>query len=424
MRTLLVLITGFALVLALIICVRSFRVWYSNEVLRQRIASIRESGNPISFADLSGKPVQQEVDAASCLERAAEGLSAIFKELTAVRRSKQFRAGKASESDLTTIRSVLGTYAETMSLLEQAADCSIYHPQMEHSTDLSSPPAAHLHRIQCLRAATMALQARSVLQLTEGEPDNALETCVMMLRISRLAEKEPLMSGYLAALACRGAAIHSTNHVLQSVRISRNARDLLEAELKLHDNVAGYEWMLSTERVVGLETFHAHSASGNRSTQISQNQEQTTYLTTFDQQLRISSSTYKEFLDAYVEHRRILESAPLASQLFPAIQAAREATSRVQAETRCLRLLNVLQRDENQAKQNELDLTHLGLPPDTILDPFDGQHLHVKRLSGGWLIYSVGRNLKDDGGAIGPFLDVGVSPDLPLLSPLSKDKTN
>ncbi|MEM8944578.1 MAG: hypothetical protein AAGD11_05280 [Planctomycetota bacterium] len=366
----------------------------------------------------------QEVDAASYLERAEEGLSAIFNKLNDVRRSERFRAGEASESDLTTIRSVLGTYVDTMSLLEQAADCSIYHPQMEHSIDLSSSPDVHLRRIKRLRAATMALQARSVLQLSEGEPDKALETCVMMLRLTRIAEKEPLMSGYLAALACRGVAIHSTNHVLQSVRTSRNARDLLETELELHENVAGYEWMLATERVVGLETFRVRSASGNRSTQLSQNQEQTTYLTVFDQQLRIASSTYKIFLDTYAEHRRILERAPLASQLFPAIQAAREAMNRVQAETRCLRLLNILQREENQTKQNELELIHLGLPPDAILDPFDGQQLHVKRLSGGWLIYSVGRNLKDDGGAIGPFLDVGVSPAHPLLSPLSKDKTD
>ena len=246
----------------------------------------------------------------------------------------------------------------------------------------------------------------------------------MMLRLSRLAEKEPLMPGYLAALACRGTAVHSTNHVLQSFGISRNARDSLEAELERQENVVGYEWMLSTERVVGLEMFRAHSVSGNRLTQLSQNQEQTTYLTVFDQQLRISSSTYKEFLDTYSEHRRILESAPLASQLFPAVHAAREAMNRVQAETRCLRLLNVLQRDENQTKQYELDLTHLGLPPDTILDPFDGQQLHVKRLPDGWLVYSVARNLKDDGGAIGPFLDVGVSLSLPLLSPLSNNKAN
>ncbi len=419
LRTLLMLVTGFALVLGLIVCVRSVRVWYSNEVLRQRIASIQESGSPISFADISGKPVPQEVDAASYLGRAAEGLSAIVNELADIRRNEQFRAGKASESDLTTIRSVLSTHADTMSLLEQATDCNIYYPQMEQATDLNSLPAANLRRIQSLRAATLALQARSVLQLSEGEPDEALETCVMMLRLSRLAEKEPLMPGYLAALACRGTAINSTNHLLQSVRISNTARDSLEAELERHESVAGYEWMLSTERVVGLEMFRAHSANGNRLTQLSRNQEHTTYLTVFDQLLRLSSSTYKEFLDTYSEHRRILMSAPLASQLL-----AREAMNRVQAETRCLRLLNVLQRDENQTKQNELDLTHLGMPPDTILDPFDGQQLHVKRLPDGWLVYSVARNLKDDGGAIGPFLDVGVSPSLPILSPLSNDKAN
>ena len=66
--------------------------------------------------------------------------------------------------------------------------------------------------------------------------------------------------------------------------------------------------------------------------------------------------------------------------------------NRVQAETRCLRLLNALQRGGNQIEPNNLDLARLGLPPDAILDPFDGQQLHVKKLPDGWVVYSVGRN--------------------------------
>jgi len=183
LRTLLMVISGVALMLALIICLRSFRVWHSNEALQRQIASIQASGDPVSFADL---------------------------------------------------------------------------------------------------AVTATLQAGSQLQLGDGEPEKALETCIAMLGITRLAEKEPLMSGYLVALACRGIAIRSANHVLRSAIISSNDRDLLEAELARQESVEGYEWMLKTERVVGLETFQSLAGSESRLTQLSRNQEQAIYMTVFD----------------------------------------------------------------------------------------------------------------------------------------------
>ena len=43
-------------------------------------------------------------------------------------------------------------------------------------------------------------------------------------------------------------------------------------------------------------------------------------------------------------------------------------------------------------------ITELGLPAATITDPFNGEHLHIKKLPQGWVVYSVGSNERDDGG--------------------------
>ncbi len=65
-------------------------------------------------------------------------------------------------------------------------------------------------------------------------------------------------------------------------------------------------------------------------------------------------------------------------------------------------------------------LSELGLPAEATIDPFNGEPLHVKRLPQGWLVYSVGRNLQDDGGKLDDNSDIGVGPPTPADKPTEK----
>jgi hypothetical protein len=78
-----------------------------------------------------------------------------------------------------------------------------------------------------------------------------------------------------------------------------------------------------------------------------------------------------------------------------------------------LRVLNALQTHVPAGSETIPKLSELGLPIETTVDPFNGQPLIVKKLPNGWLVYSVGENLQDDGGKITSadlYLDVGVGP--------------
>lgn len=60
-------------------------------------------------------------------------------------------------------------------------------------------------------------------------------------------------------------------------------------------------------------------------------------------------------------------------------------------------------------------MAELGLPDEVGVDPFNGKPMIIKKLPQGWLVYSVGLNLKDDGGNFergddGQPLDVGFGP--------------
>ena len=102
---------------------------------------------------------------------------------------------------------------------------------------------------------------------------------------------------------------------------------------------------------------------------------------------------------------------PLATLLRPAIESFRQAVERNRAAIRALRVLNALQARVPADAASPPALDGLGLPREATLDPFTGSPLIVKKLPTGWLVYSVGTDLADDGGDLEKDRDVGFGPE-------------
>jgi len=165
---------------------------------------------------------------------------------------------------------------------------------------------------------------------------------------------------------------------------------------------------LKTARADGLQTIRSRPAKGWLG-KARRSQEASAYIEDFEELLSRASGTYSEFKRA----ESALSLSPAARDWLPTMRAARNPMERTRAQVRCLRVLNAFQQAAEQGGSDEPDLADLGLPADTILDPFTGDRLRVKKLPEGWLIYSVGTNRKDDGGQIDPFRDFGVGPVAP-----------
>jgi len=75
---------------------------------------------------------------------------------------------------------------------------------------------------------------------------------------------------------------------------------------------------------------------------------------------------------------------------------ARTALERMSALNHCVRIVNALARMHDVTA----DVESLGLPPECLIDPFDGKRLRIKRTPRGPIVYSVGEDLVDDGGDI------------------------
>ena len=80
------------------------------------------------------------------------------------------------------------------------------------------------------------------------------------------------------------------------------------------------------------------------------------------------------------------------------------------AMSRCLRVLTALQARPPRKGDTAPKLADLGLPAAITTDPFDDQPLHLRQLPEGWIVYSVGGNLVDDGGKLDGKTDIGAGP--------------
>ncbi|HYW80294.1 MAG TPA: hypothetical protein VE890_11990 [Thermoguttaceae bacterium] len=411
------LIIGGTLI-AILLVANAIWVWRTGSRLEEQLAALREAGEPVSFADLVEDSVPPQQNAAILLRRAKSDIDAIGKELADVYNGDGYVDGTLKESELETIRSALQAYPNVVPLLQQAAACEKY----ERRTDTTAAPADWLsdllpHISNCKTVARL-LRVQALLQLADGQPDEALRTCILSLQLARHFQHEPMITGYLVSLACSGIAAETTNRVLRAGLLSNDSRQALESELALHDGLEGHKQALGTERVFGLESFRTMPA---RNFWIIMrpvyNDATSYYLDMIDHHQALAARPYPNLKPSDLQPAKSVGGSrvfpnfrTLADLVLPAILSARQSTERARARLRCLRVLNALQSQAETIDPQEPDLSKLGLPAEATTDPFTGKPLQVKRLPEGWLVYSVGKDLKDDGGDVDD--DAKEAPDI------------
>jgi hypothetical protein len=401
---------------AILLIANAIWVWRTGSRLEKKLAALRAEGEPLSLADLARKAIPPQKNAAVFLRRATSDLEAMEKEWTDVYASEGYESGRFSESELKTIRSTLETYPKVIPLLEQAAACPDYDPQLDYTLRPADFMAASLPDIKSMRGAVRILRFRVLLLLSEGQREEAMRSCLVMFRLCRHFDHTPILAGYLVSLACRSVAVEATNLVLRAGPLSKDSHEALEAELALHDSADAYKRALKAERAYALEFFRTMPGwcSFWLVGRPLWNDGTCYYLDMIDRHMAVASRPYSEVVattPAPARHR--VGFRVLTDLVVPAIVAGREAMERTRAAIRCLRVLNALQARPEQGAAETPKLSDLGLPADATTDPFTGKPLHLKKLPAGWLVYSVGKDLKDDGGDFTEALDVGVGPPQP-----------
>jgi hypothetical protein len=215
-------------------------------------------------------------------------------------------------------------------------------------------------------------------------------------------------------------AMAGVNQALQAGPVSPSARQALDAELALHDNMEGLDWALRSERAYTLASVREWRSSGAflLMTRGLWSDVTLRFLDLYDDALEDTARPYAEVASRKNATARRRGSpnplGPLVSQLEPSLVACRAPAERTRALARSLRLLNALQVRVPAESDRVPNLTDLGLPAEAMIDPFNGDSMKVKKLPEGWVAYSVGKDGVDDGGTLDGNTDIGVGPISPV----------
>jgi hypothetical protein len=381
---------------------------YAHSGLDRRIAAIRAAGDPVFLRDLARPAIAPEQNAATFLSQAQQEVSSINRKLSAVYDSPTYQKCKLTEGECKAIRAALAAHLQVIPLLEQAAACQDFNDQRYYIADPQALIPSLLPDQQSFRITANVLRAHASVLATEGDARGAIHSCVLLFRLTRLYEREPpLLVNYLMTTACRGVAVRAANAALRSGPVPGTARDELERELAIDDGLKAYQQTLRTERAAVIQNFDAWARTWSPFLRV----DQCALLDLLAEQLALSNQPYAAALSSYQPGKPGVFAAlrPMTGLMLPSLHKTREAMDRVRAQMRCLRVLNALQRRKPSTPDSP-NLTDLGLPSESVTDPYDGNPLHLKKLPNGWLIYAVGENLADDGGDLDRRKDIGLGP--------------
>ncbi len=390
----------------------------AEERVEKKLAELKAAGEPTSLAELARKPVPPEDNAATFLRRAAAGLEAIetavepgIDKLSKAERDSDWKWHRAPAGLEELLHKQFTEHAEAIALVEKAADCPEYDPQLNYDQSPEAFIEDYVQMSQDVRRPIRVLNYRVAMQLTDGEREQALDTCVTMFKLCRKFDQRPLLVNFLVALAVRGVAMDATVDTLRSGPLPEAAYERLETELARQDLSASFRAALRSDRAFGIDYFRELRSKENYTSLPGGKQDFYDYLVLFSELSQRVDRPYVESVDWLGEQH----FNKLTDLMTPAIEATLVTKNRATAQLRCLRVLNALIRRELAGKTDVTALAELGLPADALVDPYNEQPLHVRREKDGWLVYAVGRNLKDDGGEVdvwgeNGFEDVGFVP--------------
>lgn len=403
--------------------------------LAQRVAAIRASRAPTSAAELGQPKVPDAENAALVYQKAFAALS-LSKEdeefLSTVDGGKTSLARSAVRER---VRRILEANRQAIGLIEQASRM----PRCQFPVDWAAGYQATFPHLAKLRHCVRLVVAQAVLLASEGRGDAALAACGTAFKIADSLASEPNLTSQWVRYALIAIAQKDLEVVLGESQPSAEACSRLAGMLAPVDLVPGLVAAFEGERAIGLTLFEQVRASPNpmhaiarlavdqsgpppqapapprsRATPASPLVSLTlaldalTYLHVMGRCLELAPLPYTEASSAKPSVEDLIPDSswkpwpPRILTVLLAPEPAADVQGRAKAEA-ALRLASVALRLKayrltHGAYPNslaELERATRGAGP---FDPFSGKSLLYRRRGQGFLLYSVGPDLKDDGG--------------------------
>jgi hypothetical protein len=393
---------------------------YTSERLAEAWKLSDEFGLPNDFKALLGEPVPPERNMAMPLDEASTIAQTFQTNLRMGWKDVEDRIYTEDPKYIAAFEKLLADPAYENALIEADRRTEYYSPVVITPSLYS----IMLNYVQTRREIARAEQAISRMLVSKGKRDEAVMRLVRLMRLMRgWEDREPFLIAALVNIAVRSVLIGELNRVL------RDGGPLPPA---LHDDIereaAETEKILKalprigqTEKIASMESYDSFSPLAKTPLLRPLADNDRAYMLRYlNRWMKSSAMPYSEAkaeltaLDDDLKRNvgdpvsRIMHAG--AAMLLPAVIMARTAFDRLIAYSRCLRIVNAMARRGDF----KADPATLGLPPECLVDPFDGKPIRIKQTVEGTIVYSVGPDQKDDGGQFdatgGKGWDVGLGP--------------
>ena len=417
------LIIPYVLIILLLICVGAFVLYRLNSKskLRARIDAIRAAGYPVTCAELD-----QWYEIPPNVENAAYTIIDAFSYCKLWDKDKSESLPVVGRGELPARTELLDE--ETKALITQyVADnndaLKLLHAAaaIEHSRypiDLSAGFATLLPNLSDIRTAARLLKLEGILHAENGDDELAVRSVISIFGIARSLEKEPVLISQLARSSCKILAVTTIEYCINHIEFSDEQLIQLINCIENTERISGMSRAFVGERCLGLSFFMApESVNMNIIRGIPYRRIHNVYKAVG--LLDSDTIIYLDIMSEYVNSTKL----PLHQwqEAVKAINARLQSTSQVHvllhimmpalsrvvaldlgaiARLRTARVALAIERyrlSEGKLPDALTDLVPAYL--DSVpKDPFDGNELRYKRLESGFVVYSIGEDLSDDGG--------------------------
>jgi hypothetical protein len=401
------------------------RYYEAAATLPGEIKAARQEGLPLTPADLTGSvaipeeqnaaPLYARLGSVNVYPKADDYLIAVIK-------------GKATNAERKAAQRLLLRAVPQLRLVEQAAmrtDCD-FHRDWSLGPDLLFPEYAPIHQTARL------LAAKAMLQSEAGQPEAALATIRIGAHMAQHVGKEPTLVAVRLRLNIEGildrVAQQVFNRAADRPDLSRMAEQTEQAfglspdlDRGLRGEFVMCRIMVDTLRKdkggswlkAGLaDAYEAHSVSFWRRVFAAEKR------TTGDPMATYSAIKAVDDAEAALEKDKEGSLKPTyewSDLLCPKLAPIADRVVRNDAQRRLRHVLVALLSYRRRTGHFPPSLGLL--TPAAPLDPYLGLPLHYRRTASGFRLYSVGPNLRDDGGNVIPSKEGELPPDIVTTFP-------
>jgi len=413
--------------------------------LAHEIALIRASGAPVTMLEAAPPPVPDDRNAAILYEEAFRRLPELVpqrdeetRQITAFLALKDCRAreftyiyrGQTLKASVQAVQQILSRHAPLFPLLERAAA----RPACRFPVNWEAGAAALFPHFAKMRAASRMLAAKAIMDARHGDSSKALNDIALIFRISDHISAEPTLIGQLVRIACQAIAVNTLSRVLEIAPPSTpQARQMFDALGRI-DEISPFTHALEGERCFGLWAFDAlrrdpawaaemfqdfadrriAAGHGLRERVIARllmlawlpflNQDEVLYIRRMNSVVGLSRLAFREAKQESEALERCAQGLPkyallariLPQVFFRAVDARDRATARI-GLAQCGMALRAYQEAMGRYPASLKELRgRISWP--LPADPFSGQDFIYRKTGAGYLIYSIGPNMKDEGG--------------------------